>query len=170
MPQTQAAGLLKIRLAEAKDIDGMWSIFQEVNKDGTTFPYFAETTREEFVAIWIPTGGTTYVAEKDDQIVGSYVIKPLWPGRGSHIAHGSYMVSSGSRGGGVGFSLGEHSIEAARKAGFRAMQFNLVVSSNHSAVRLWKKLGFNIIGTVPQAFAHPELGFVDAYVMHRFLK
>jgi L-amino acid N-acyltransferase YncA len=161
--------MLEIRRAQSKDLDGMWSIFQDVIRDGTSFPYRADTSKNEFVAIWLAKGSTAYVAEKGDEIVGSYNLHPLWPGAGSHVAHASYMVSPLTRGEGIGFALGEHSLEEARKAGYLAMQFNLVVSSNRSAVKLWQKLGFKIVGTLPEVFKHSQSGFVDAYVMHRFL-
>ena len=105
----------------------------------------------------------------DDQIVGTYILKPNQPGLGSHVANAGYMVGIDGRGKGVGRVMCEHSLEEARRMGFHAMQFNMVVSTNESAVALWKKFGFSIVGTLPQAYRHRELGLVDAYVMHRFL-
>src|ERR1700733_3864259 len=161
--------MLEIRRVQPADTDDLYSIFQDVIRDGTTFPYRADTSKSDFVTIWLAKGSTVYVAVKGNEIVGSYVIKPLWPGAGSHVAHGSYMVAPLNRGEGIGFALGEHSLEEARQAGFLAMQFNLVVSSNRSAVKLWQKLGFLVVGTLPGVFKHPQLGLIDAYVMHRFL-
>jgi L-amino acid N-acyltransferase YncA len=161
--------MLEIRRAQSSDTDDLYSIFQDVIRDGTTFPYRPDTTKSDFVAIWLAKGSTAYVALKNDEVVGSYVIKQLWPGAGSHVAHGSYMVAPLNRGEGIGSALGEHSLEEARKAGYLAMQFNLVVSSNRSAVKLWQKLGFAVVGTLPGVFKHPQLGLIDAYVMHRFL-
>jgi L-amino acid N-acyltransferase YncA len=161
--------MLDIRRAKSSDIEAIWSIFQDVVRDGTTFPYRADTTKNDFVSIWFAKNSTVYVALKDDEVVGSYVIKALWPGAGAHVAHGSYMVSPLNRGEGIGLALGQHSLDEARKSGYLAMQFNLVVSTNRSAVKLWQKLGFKIVGTLPEVFKHPQMGYVDAYVMHRLL-
>ena len=114
-------------------------------------------------------GRATYVACVGERIVGTYILKPNQLGLGSHVANASYMVASGARGQGIGRLMCEHSLEEARQAGFLAMQFNIVVSTNEAAVRLWKRCGFNVVGTLPQAFRHRELGLVDAYIMHRFL-
>lgn len=161
--------MITIRRAEEADFDAIWRIFQEVVRRGDTYTYDPETTREQAHSIWMSGGQATYVACADDRIVGTYIIKPNQPGLGSHVANAGYMVSVDARGKGVGRAMCEHSLEEARRVGFHAMQFNIVVSTNESAVALWKKLGFSIIGTLPQAYRHKELGLVDAYVMHRFL-
>lgn len=109
------------------------------------------------------------MAEADGRVVGTYVLKPNQPALGSHVANASFMVSPVARGSGVGRSMGEHSLAEARRLGFRAMQFNFVVSTNEAAVRLWQRLGFGIVGTLPGAFRHARLGFVDAYVMFQEL-
>lgn len=161
--------MITIRKAEEADFDAIWRIFREVVRRGDTYTYDPETTREQARSIWMSGGHTTYVACVDDQIVGTYILKPNQPGLGSHVANAAYMVGTDGRGKGVGRAMCEHSLEEAQRMGFRAMQFNMVVSTNESAVALWKKLGFSIVGTLPQAFRHRELGLVDAYVMHRFL-
>ena len=97
------------------------------------------------------------------------MIKPNYHGRGSHVANATYMVKSEWRGRGIGRKLGEHSLAAARELGYLAMQFNAVVSSNEVAVKLWQRLGFSIIGTVPKGFQEARMGLVDLYIMHRFL-
>jgi len=101
--------------------------------------------------------------------VGTYLLKPNQPGQGSHVANCGYMVARAASGRGIGEAMCRHSLEEARRLGFRAMQFNFVVSTNTRAVALWKKCGFSVVGTVPQAFRHPTLGLVDAHVMHRLL-
>jgi GNAT superfamily N-acetyltransferase len=111
----------------------------------------------------------TFVAEDDGKIVGSYMIKPNQPGLGAHVANCGYMVHPAVQGKGIGYAMGLHSLDFARKNGYRALQFNIVVSTNVVAVRLWEKLGFSIIGTVPQGFHHKELGYVDTYIMHRLV-
>jgi len=161
--------MITIRKAEEADFDSIWRIFHEVVRRGDTYTYDPETTREQAHSIWMSGGHTTYVACVDDRVVGTYILKPNQPGLGSHVANAGYMVGEDGRGKGVGKAMCEHSLEEARRMGFRAMQFNMVVSTNESAVSLWKKFGFSVVGTLPQAFRHRELGLVDAYVMHRFL-
>jgi L-amino acid N-acyltransferase YncA len=161
--------MITIRKAEEADFDAIWRIFQQVVRRGDTYTYDPETTREQSHSIWMSSGHTTYVACVEDRVVGTYILKPNQPGRGSHVANAGYMVSADERGKGVGRAMCEHSLEEARGMGFHAMQFNMVVSTNESAVALWKKVGFSIVGTLPRAYRHRELGLVDAYVMHRFL-
>lgn len=161
--------MMTIRRAEEADFDAIWRIFREVVRRGDTYTYDPETTREQAHSIWMSGEHATYVACVDDRIVGTYILKPNQPGLGSHVANAGYMVSIDGRGKGVGRAMCEHSLEEARRAGFHAMQFNIVVSTNESAVALWKKCGFSIVGTLPRAYRHRELGLVDAYVMHRFL-
>jgi GNAT superfamily N-acetyltransferase len=114
-------------------------------------------------------GLSVYVAENDGEIVGTYTLKANQRGLGSHVANAGFMVRPGLDGRGIGFQLGEHSLVQARAAGFQAMQFNAVVSTNHRAIALWQRLGFAIVGTVPKAFRHRQLGLVDLHIMHRFL-
>jgi ribosomal protein S18 acetylase RimI-like enzyme len=114
-------------------------------------------------------GVRAYVAAMDGRIVGTYILKANQPGLGSHVANAGYMVKRDAQGLGVGRAMCEHSLDEARRQGFLAMQFNMVVSTNEGAVALWKKLGFTIVGTLPKAFRHKKLGLVDAFIMHRFL-
>lgn len=160
---------LLIRTANASDALAICAIAREVVADGTTYVFPPTITDDELRAYWLAPYGHTFVACIDGEVAGCYIIKPNHPGRGAHVANGSYVVSSRFGGRGIGYALGEHSIETARGLGFKAMQYNIVVSTNDGAVRLWKKLGFNIVGTLPQVFDHPTLGLVDAYVMHRFI-
>ncbi len=107
--------------------------------------------------------------EEDGHVIGMYKMIPNRIGLGSHVANASFMVDPSAHGRGAGRAMGEHCLDEARKAGYHAMQFNFVVSTNTAGVALWKKLGFEIVGTLPKAFRHSRLGYVDAYVMHRFL-
>jgi ribosomal protein S18 acetylase RimI-like enzyme len=109
------------------------------------------------------------VAESGGRVVGTYLLRPNRPGLGSHVANAAFMVSPSARGLGVGRAMGEHCLAEARRLGYRAMQFNFVVSTNEAAVKLWQRLGFRIAGTLPGAFRHRTRGFVDAYVMFRTL-
>ena len=102
-------------------------------------------------------------------VVGTYILRANQPGSGSHVANAAFMVAPRVRGLGVGRKMGEHCLNEARERGFRAMQFNFVVSTNEAAIRLWKQLGFEIVGTLPGAFRHPQKGYVDVYVMFRSL-
>lgn len=162
-----------IRPLEEADFADIFEIFQAVLAPGDVFPYPESTTLEQFKEIWTPPGSFSYVALCDGElrgkIGGAYYVKPQWPGRGSHVATATYMVAPWARGRGIGLELGQHSLGTARACGYRAMQFNLVISTNKPAVALWQKIGFKIVGTVPQAFDHANLGPVDTYLMHRLL-
>jgi GNAT superfamily N-acetyltransferase len=79
------------------------------------------------------------------------------------------MVDPEGRSRGVGRALGERALEWAKEAGFRSMQFNAVVETNVAAVALWTSLGFEVIGTVPEAFDHRTNGLVGMHVMYRTL-
>ena len=158
-----------IRKATENDFDGIWSIFQTVVSKGDTYVFSPEATRQDAFEYWFGLGVTSYVAELDGRIAGMYKLIPNQRDLGSHVANASFMVSPDARGNGLGAALGRHCLEEARKAGFKAMQFNFVVSTNTGAVELWKKLGFKIVGTLPGAFRHLTLGFVDVYVMYRGL-
>jgi len=160
---------LVIRRAQDADFDGIWEIFHAVVSKGDTYTYVPETTQEEAKALWMAPGIATYVALRDGEVVGTYILKANQPGLGSHVANAGYMVRPERGGRGIGRALCEHSLDEARRAGFLAMQFNAVVSTNENAVALWQKMGFAIVGTVPKAFRHRERGLVDLYVMHRFL-
>ena len=160
--------MIAIRLALPEDFAAIWEIFHQVLQGGDTYVYDPATPKEQARSIWMDSG-TPYVALAEDRIVGSYVLRANRPGFGSHVANTSYLVSPDCQGRGIGKTMCEHSLEEARRAGFVAMQFNSVVSTNEPAVALWKKYGFQIVGTVPKAFRHKQLGLVDVYVMHRYL-
>ena len=161
--------MLTIRRATEADFVNIWKIFSEVVSHGDTCAYSPESSPEEARSIWLTNGVATYVASINDEIVGTYILRPNHPGLGAHVANAGYMVRSDTQGQGIGRAMCEHSLQEAKAAGFEAMQFNLVVCTNTGAVKLWQKMGFAIVGTLPKAFRHRELGLVDAYVMHRFL-
>jgi L-amino acid N-acyltransferase YncA len=160
---------MNIREAGAHDQDAMWEIFHEVVAAGDTWVFDADTPRSFMIDYWFHPGTLSYVAEQDGRVLGMYLLRPNQPGHGSHVANAGYMVASTARGLGVGEAMGEHSIQEAGRLGYKAIQFNYVVSTNEAAVRLWKKIGFEIVGTLPGAFKHPSLGYVDVYVMFRRL-
>jgi len=161
---------LQIRPATSADFDAMWNIFSAHVHAGETYPFEPETTREAVQAYWFGPGVTSRVAALGERVLGMYRVVPNQLGRGRHVANASYMVSPAAQGAGVGRMLGEHSMLEARSQGYLAMQFNYVVSTNTAAVMLWKKLGFAIVGTLPKAFRHKRLGYVDAYVMYQLLQ
>ncbi len=154
-----------IKEADEENFDEIWRIFQDVIEAGETYANDASTTKEEAYQKWFAKNAKTFVAKIDDKIVGAYLIKPNHVGRASHIANCSFIVDKNSRGNGVGKKIGAHAIEFAKNAGYKAIQYNFVVSTNKVAIALWQSLGFEIIGTIPQAFNHKNLGLVDAYIM-----
>jgi L-amino acid N-acyltransferase YncA len=160
---------MTIRPAAEDDFEAIWPIFRAVIATGSTYVLAPDTSREEASAYWFGPGISSYVAEDEGRVIGMYKIIANHRDLGSHVANASYMVDPFYAGRGAGRAMGLHSLREARRAGFLAMQFNLVVSTNEAAVALWKKIGFFIVGTLPKAFRHQERGFVDAYVMYRFL-
>ena len=157
---------MKIRAATRADSDAIWKIFHEVVAVGDTYALDPHLSREEALGYWFGTNTRTYVAESAGRVMGTYILRPNQSGGGSHVANAAFMVAPEARGQGIGRAMGEHCLSEARRLGFRAMQFNFVVSTNESAVRLWQQLGFKIVGTLPGAFCHPENGYVDVYVMY----
>jgi L-amino acid N-acyltransferase YncA len=161
---------IEIRPASPADFDAMWDIFRSHLEAGETYPFPADTTRAAGHEYWLGAASTTFVAVRGgERILGMYRIVANQVGRGAHVANASYMVSQLAQGAGVGRLLGEHSLVEARRLGYLAMQFNYVVSTNTAAVKLWKALGFTIVGTLPKAYRHRRLGYVDAYVMYQLL-
>lgn len=167
--ETSGDSLLKIREATDRDRDAIWEIFRATVAPGGSFVYDPNTPREEAEAYWFAKGTRTYVAEENGKVVGSYILRPNRPGLGNHVSNAGFMVDPAARRLGVGRAMGEHALEEARRLGYSAMQFNFVISTNETAVRLWQRLGFRIVGTLPGAFRHSQKGLVDAYVMYRLL-
>jgi GNAT superfamily N-acetyltransferase len=152
------------------DWPSVWPIFREIVTAGESYAYDPSWSSAEAEAVWVERPpGVTVVACNGSEIVGTAKMGPNRPGRGSHVATASFMVSGSARGRGIGRALGEHALTWARDQGYAAMQFNAVVESNLAAVRLWKAIGFEIIGTVPETFEHPTLGRVGLHVMYRRL-
>ncbi len=158
-----------VREAIKEDFDQIWPIFHEIAAAGETYAYPRDISKEQALEVWMDGPRKTYVIEEDGQVLGTYYIKTNQPGPGDHVCNCGYMVSSDARGRGLATALCEHSQETARKLGYKAMQFNFVASSNESAVRLWIKLGFAVVGRLPRAFHHPSMGYIDALVMYKWL-
>ena len=161
--------MTQIRLATDADFPEIWRIFKSVIASETTYVNRHDTTEKEARTKWMDPKAQTFVAEIDQKIVGAYLIKSNQVDLGSHIANASYIVDESTRGQGVGKTLALHSIATAKDLGYRAIQFNFVVSTNFAAVKLWQSVGFQIIGTIPKAFKHSSLGYVDAYIMFQDL-
>lgn len=162
---------IEIRPAHEADFESMWSIFSAHVAAGETYTFSSVTSREAAHQYWLGQGVHTFVAASGGgRVLGMYRLVPNQPGRGHHVANASFMVNPAAQGAGIGYRLGEHCLDQARRNGFLAMQFNYVVSTNTAAIRLWKKLGFAITGTLPKAFRHKRLGYVDAYVMYQLLQ
>ena len=158
-----------IRKATDKDMDLVWEIFHEVIQTEDCHVFYANTPKSDLKKHWFAEYMHTYVYEENNQILGTYYVKPNQIDLGSHIANAGYIVSPKAQGKGIGKQLCKHSLQLAKEIGFIAMQFNIVVSTNTSAVGLWQKFGFKIIGTTPKAFKHKTLGLVDTHIMYRTL-
>lgn len=160
--------MLTIRAATPDDEDVMWRLFHAVLARGDAFPFDATFDRETFRAHWFGAQRAC-VADSGRGIAGMYKAGANYPDRGAHIASATYAVDPCRQGQGVGRALVEHSLAWAKAEGFLAMQFNFVVSTNQAAIALYTRLGFTIVGTLPQAFRHAQQGLVDAHVMFRRL-
>jgi L-amino acid N-acyltransferase YncA len=156
-----------IRPMTAEDWPQVWPFFAEIVRAGATYAYPDDLTSEQARELWTKEPpGQTVVLEEEGMVLGSATMGPNRPGRGAHVGTASFMVSSEARGRGAGRRLGEHVVQWHRDHGFRAIQFNAVVETNASAVRLWQTLGFEIVGTVPEAFDSRTHGLVGLHVMH----
>lgn len=161
---------LIIRTYQEQDWPLVWSIIKPVFREGKTYAFSPDISEEEAHKVWIEKPEITYVAVGgESQILGTYYIKPNQPPLGAHVCNCGYIVAERARGRGIATMMCDHSQQEAVTLGYRAMQYNLVVSTNDTAIQLWKKLGFEIIGTLPKAFWHARLGYVDAHVMYKQL-
>ncbi|MCR6661492.1 MAG: GNAT family N-acetyltransferase [Asticcacaulis sp.] len=160
---------MHIRPATAAGHDAIWAIIEPILRAGETYALPLDWNRETALAYWFAPPHQVFVAETDGEILGHYFLTPNQKGGGAHVANCGFMVSSAANGKGIASAMCKHALETAKMQGFRAMQFNFVVSSNARAVALWQRMGFEIVGRLPGAFNHPRLGFVDAFVMYKTL-
>jgi len=158
-----------IRPAEDGDHEAIWRILEPTIRGGETYTLPRDLSREEALDYWFASGHEVFVADERGDVVGTYFVRANQPGGGAHVANCGYMTAGRASGRGLARAMCAHSLETARARGFRAMQFNFVVSTNHRAVRIWESFGFEIVGRLPGAFQHPSEGFVDALVMYRML-
>ena len=169
MPQAMHA-MPSIRRYRETDWAAVWPFLHTTFQSGDTYAFAPDSTEAEIHEAWVELPAATYVAcAGDGRIVGTYFIKANQPGLGSHVCNCGYVVAPAEQGQGIAAAMCEHSQNEAVAMGFLAMQFNLVASTNERAVRLWKRLGFTVVGTLPRAFRHQRLGFVDALVMFKEL-
>jgi ribosomal protein S18 acetylase RimI-like enzyme len=161
--------MLIIRAARPDDSDAVWAILEPVIRAGETYPLPRGMSQQDASIFWFSPKHEVFVAEQDGQILGTYFLRANQEGGGSHVANCGYVTATWASGRGFARAMCAHSLEHAKARGFRAMQFNFVVSTNERAVRLWKSFGFEIIGRLPEAFLHPSVGYTDAYVMFRSL-
>jgi L-amino acid N-acyltransferase YncA len=163
--------MVLIRDATEDDWPHIWPILRQIVRAGETYAYDPDMDEETARALWLvgPPARTVVAVAEDRPVVGTANMYANRAGPGSHVASASFMVDPGASGQGVGRALGEDALAWARARGFRAMQFNAVVATNTRAVALWRSLGFEIVGTVPDAFCHPTDGYVGLHVMYRRL-
>jgi len=158
-----------IRPTTDADADAIWAIMEPIIRAGETYTLPRDMVKASALAYWLSAEHEVFVAEENGKIVGTYFLQPNQHGGGGHVANCGYMTAVTATGRGVARAMCEHSLEHARARGFRAMQFNFVISTNDRAVKLWQSFEFAIVGTLPNAFLHPTLGYVDAYIMFRNL-
>ena len=160
---------LDIRPAVDADWPAVWAILEPVIRAGETYAVDRDLSEAGARDYWFAPAHAPFLAEDGGQVLGTYYLRANFAGGGAHVANCGYMTARAAQGRGVARAMCEHSLDQARARGFRAMQFNCVVSTNTRAVALWESLGFAIVGRLPGAFAHPSLGEVDALVMYRRL-
>ena len=158
-----------IRHATAADSKAIWSILEPAFRAGETYTVPRDIPQADAIAYWCAPAHEVFVAEDGNQILGTYFLQANQAGGGSHVANCGYITAAEAQGRGIARAMLDHSLARARERGFRAMQFNFVVSTNTRAVKTWETNGFAVVGRLPGAFNHPTLGYVDALVMYRTL-
>ena len=160
---------MQVRPAQVSDDDAIWAIIGPTIRAGETYALPRDMSRAAALSYWSSPAHEVFVAEEDGKVLGTYYMRANQQGGGSHVANCGYMTAAQASGRGIARAMCAHSLAHAQARGFRAMQFNFVVSSNERAVALWRSFGFEIVGRLEAAFAHPRLGLVDAVVMYRML-
>ena len=160
---------MQIRVTTPSDHDAIWAILEPVIRAGETWALPRDMSREQALAYWFLPAHQVFVAEDAGNLLGTYFMQPNHMGGGAHVANGGYMTAPAAQGRGVARAMCQHSLATARSQGFRAMQYNFVVSTNERAVRTWLGQGFEVAGRLPGAFAHPTLGDVDVLVLFQKL-
>jgi GNAT superfamily N-acetyltransferase len=158
-----------LRVATTADASAIWSILRPVFRAGETYTILRDVDEADAIAYWCGRSHETFVAEDNVNILGTYYLRANQAGGGDHVANCGYMTSPQAQGRGIARLMLEHSLIRAKERGFRAMQYNFVVSTNERAIKTWEAYGFAKVGCLPLAFRHPTLGYIDAFVMYRQL-
>ncbi len=161
---------MTIHAATDCDRDAIWAILEPMIRSGETYTLPRDMSKEQALEYWFAADKETFVWKENGAVLGTYFLKANQQGGGAHVANCGYVTSPAAHGRGIARTMCLHSVERARERGFRAMQFNFVVTTNERAIKLWTSLEFKIVGRLPLAFEHPTLGFVDALVMYRSLE
>lgn len=164
-----ADGAVEIALAGEQDKGAIWSIMEPILREGDTYALPSDWTAAQGLDYWFGGIHEVFVAKLEGEVVGTFFLCPNQKGAGAHVANCGFMTSTQHRGKHIARTMGLYSLQLAKEKGFKAMQYNYVVSANVPAVKVWKAIGMEIVGTLPGAFKHPKLGFVDVYVMFQTL-
>jgi ribosomal protein S18 acetylase RimI-like enzyme len=158
---------LAIHPATESDRNPIWAILEPMIRAGETYTLPRDMSKQEALEYWFAVDKETFVWKENGAVWGTYFLKANQRGGGAHVANCGYVTAPAAQGRGIARQMCLDSLERARERGFRAMQFNFVVSTNERAIKLWTSLDFKIVGRLPHAFEHPTLGFVDALVLFR---
>jgi GNAT superfamily N-acetyltransferase len=160
---------LSARIATYEDEEALWGILEPRIRQGGTYVFSLDKSKESLMGYWMGTDKSTFLVERDGELLGTFYLKSNQEGLGDHICNAGFVVAPAAQGQGIGRWMGELAQAEAKSRGFLAMQFNFVIKSNQRAVQLWKSLGFAVIGEIPEAYRHPELGLVPALIFHKKL-
>jgi GNAT superfamily N-acetyltransferase len=157
------------RIATNEDEESLWGILEPMVRKGGTYVFSLDKSKESLMGYWMGVDKSTFVVELDGELVGTFYLKANQEGLGDHVCNAGFVVAPAAEGQGIGRWMGEFAQAEAKSRGFLAMQFNFVIKTNQRAVQLWKSLGFAVIGEIPDAYRHPELGLVPALIFHKKL-
>jgi GNAT superfamily N-acetyltransferase len=157
------------RIATNEDEEALWGILEPMVRKGGTYVFSLDKSKESLMGYWMGADKFTFVVERDGELLGTFYLKANQEGLGDHICNAGFVVAPSAEGQGIGRWMGEFAQTEAKNRGFLSMQFNFVIKSNQRAVQLWKSLGFAVIGEIPEAFRHPDLGLVPALIFHKKL-
>lgn len=158
---------MSIHPATDSDRDAIWAILEPMIRSGETYTLPRDMSKQQALEYWFAADKETFAWEENGAVLGTYFLKANQQGGGAHVANCGYVTALAAQGRGIARQMCLHSLKRARERGFRAMQFNFVVSTNERAIKLWTSLDFKIVGRLPLAFDHPTQGFVDALIMYR---
>ncbi len=157
------------RIATNEDEESLWGILEPMVRKGGTYVFSLDKSKESLMGYWMGVDKSTFVVELDGELVGTFYLKANQEGLGDHVCNAGFVVAPAAEGQGLGRWMGEFAQAEAKSRGFLAMQFNFVIKTNQRAVQLWKSLDFAVIGEIPEAYRHPELGLVPALIFHKKL-